>query len=97
MKPRAQIIEIIEVMRRYRITLDDLIQIGGEDFSSSSLKRIEKARRVEKCWSLMARLSVNFADLEDAPPPQHPTNDHEGGVARVTFRKPLKTQGFLEL
>jgi hypothetical protein len=54
-------------MRRNRLALDDLIEIGGEDFRSASPKRIEKARRVEKCWSLMARLSVKFADLEQAP------------------------------
>ena len=51
-------------MRRNRLALDDLIEIGGEDFRSASPKRIETARRVEKCWSLMARLSVCFADLE---------------------------------
>ena len=45
-----------------------LTQIGGEDFKSTP-KRIEKARRVEKCWSLMARLSVKFADLEQASQP----------------------------
>jgi len=42
-------------------------QIGGEDLKSSNPKRSEKARRVEKCWSLMTRLSVPFADLEQAP------------------------------
>jgi hypothetical protein len=68
-KPRAQIIEIIDLMQKHGLDLDDLIQTGGEDFRSPSPKRIEKARRVEKCWSLMARLSVNFADLENAPPP----------------------------
>ena len=54
-------------MRRNRLVLDDLIQVGGEDFGSASPKRIEKARGVEKCWSLMTRLSVPFADLEQAP------------------------------
>jgi hypothetical protein len=63
------VVEILDYMRKNRLALDDLIQIGGEDFSSASQKRIEKARRVEKCWSLMARLSVKFADLEATPPP----------------------------
>jgi hypothetical protein len=63
------VVEILDFMRRNRLALDDLIQVGGEDFSSASQKRIEKARRVEKCWSLMARLSVKFADLEQTPPP----------------------------
>ena len=64
-----------------------LTQIGGEDFKSTP-KRIEKARRVEKCWSLMARLSVKFAD-------RYPTNGHEGDMARVAFQKSLKIKKFL--
>jgi hypothetical protein len=59
--------EIFNLIRRYGLALDDLVQIGGEDLKSSNPKRVEKARRVEKCWSLMARLSVRFADLEQAP------------------------------
>jgi hypothetical protein len=58
--------EIFDLMRKYGLTLDDLIQIGGEDFRSFS-KQIEKARRVDKCWSALARLLVGFADLEQAP------------------------------
>ena len=68
-KPRQAVVEILDFMRRNRLALDDLIEIGGEDFRSTSPKRIEKARCVEKCWSLMARLSVKFADLEQAPQP----------------------------
>jgi hypothetical protein len=34
---------------------------------SSNLKHVEKARHVEKAWALMARLSVKFAELEQAP------------------------------
>jgi hypothetical protein len=67
-KPRQAVVEILDFMRKNRLTLDELIQVGGEDFRSASDKRIEKARRVEKCWSLMAGLSVKFADLEGAPP-----------------------------
>ena len=66
-KPRQAVVEILDFMRRNRLALDDLIQIGGEDFRSPSPVRKEKARRVEKCSSLMARLSVKFADLEQAP------------------------------
>ena len=66
-KPRQAVVEILDFMRRNRLVLDDLIQVGGEDFGSASPKRIEKARGVEKCWSLMTRLSVPFADLEQAP------------------------------
>jgi hypothetical protein len=58
---------ILDFMRKRGLTLNDLIQISGEDFRSPSPTRKEKARRVEKCWSLMARLSVRFTDLEQAP------------------------------
>ena len=68
-KPRQAVVEILDFMRKRGLTLRDLIEIGGEDLKSSNPKRKEKARRVEKCWSLMARLSVKFADLEAALPP----------------------------
>jgi len=68
-KPRQAVVEIFDFMRKRGLTLNDLIQIGGEDFRSPSPMRKEKARRVSKCWELMARLSVKFADLEAAPPP----------------------------
>jgi hypothetical protein len=68
-KQHAQaVVEILDFVRMRGLTLDDLIQIGGKDFRSAPT-RIEKARRVEKCWSLMARLSVKFTDLEQTPQP----------------------------
>jgi hypothetical protein len=66
-KPQQAVVEILDFMRKHGLTLSDLIEIGGEDLKSSNPKRKEKARRVEKCLSLMARLSVKFADLEAAP------------------------------
>ena len=48
---------VFDFMRERRITLDDLINVGGEDKSP-------KARKVEDAWALMARLGVVFADLE---------------------------------
>ena len=60
--------EILALMSKCGLALDDLIRIGGEDLKSSNPKRSEKARRVEKCWSLMARLSVRFAGRIDARP-----------------------------
>ena len=79
-KPRQAVVEILDFMRRNRLALNDLIEISGEDFGSASPKRIEKARCVEKCWSLMARLSVKFADLEQAPnnPPTRPSRRRRG-------------------
>ena len=61
------VVEILDFMRKHHLALVDLIEIGGEDLKSASAKKVEKAKRVEKCWSLMARLSVRFADLEQAP------------------------------
>jgi hypothetical protein len=65
-KPRQAIVEILDFMRSRDLALNDLIQIGGEDLKSSNPKCAEKAHRVSKCSELMARLSVKFADLEQA-------------------------------
>jgi hypothetical protein len=79
-KPRRAVLDILDWMRRRGLTLNDLIQIGGEDLKSSNPKRVEKARHVERCWSLIARLSVKFADLEQAPgqPPTKPARRRPG-------------------
>ena len=66
-KPRQAVVEIFDFMRQRGLALDDLIQVSGEDLKSPNPKHVEKTRRVEKCWELMARLSVKFADLEQAP------------------------------
>ena len=84
--------EIFDLMRKRGLVLDDLIEIGGQDLCSST-KQVAKAHSVEKTWALMARLSVKFADLEQAP--DNPRlNRHEGDVARRCFHKPLKTNSF---
>jgi hypothetical protein len=70
-KSRQAVVEILDFMRKHGLTLSDLIEIGGEDLKASNPKRKEKARRVEKCWSLMARLSLCYAHLEAAPAPRH--------------------------
>ena len=56
-------------MRKHKLTLDDLIEIGGEDLQSPDYRKAERARHVERCWQMMARLSICFDDLE-----------HTGGV-----------------
>jgi len=83
--------EILAFMSKCGLALDDLIQISGDDLKSSNPKRAEKARRVSKCWELMARLSVCFADLEQVSRLER----HEGDVATATSQKLLKTHGFL--
>jgi hypothetical protein len=64
--------QVFDFMRKRGLALTDLIEIGGEDLESRDLKKREKARSVEKCWSLMARLSVSYANLEQATT-EHPT------------------------
>ena len=54
---RLKTAAVFDFMRERRITLDDLINVGGEDKSP-------KVRKVEDAWALMARLGVVFADLE---------------------------------
>jgi hypothetical protein len=44
-KPRQAVVDILDFMRSRGLTLDDLIQIGGEDLKASNPKRVEKARR----------------------------------------------------
>ena len=56
--------EVFVFMKKHGLTLEDLIEIGGEDLKSPNPKKVEKAKRVEKCWALMARLSVSYANLE---------------------------------
>src|SRR6516165_218338 len=72
-KPRQAVVEVLDLMRKRGLSLDDLIQVGGEDLKSPNPKRVKKAHYVEKAWALMARLSVKFADLEQAPKPARRT------------------------
>ena len=53
--------EVADFMRKRGLTLDDLVAIVGQDLNG---KLAEKARRVEACWGLMAKLGVKYADLE---------------------------------
>ena len=64
---RAPTIEVFTFMAKHGLTLVDLTEVGGEDLKSPNPKKAEKARRVEKCWSLMARLGIKFRDLENSP------------------------------
>lgn len=80
--------EILGHMRRCRLKLADLIDSGGDDLESSNPTRAEKARRVERTWSHMARRGIKFADLERPPGP----NTHEVGTSSTwrgwVFRSP---------
>jgi hypothetical protein len=63
-KPRQAVVEIFDFMRRHKLTLADLIEVGGEDFRSPDSQIANRARAVSRCWEMMARLSLKFADLE---------------------------------
>jgi hypothetical protein len=55
--------DVFAFMAKQGLTLGDLLVIDGA--TSSNRRQVEKARRVEKYWSLMAKLGVKFADLEN--------------------------------
>jgi hypothetical protein len=61
----ANVEQVCEHMRRLRLSLNDLVDFGGEDLRSPDPHRAGKARSVEKTWALMARLSVQHVDLDD--------------------------------
>jgi hypothetical protein len=67
----AAVAQVFAYLHRHRIALDDLIDIGGDELKAPNAVRRECARRVEQCWSLIARLRVDFAALTGAAP-QHP-------------------------
>jgi hypothetical protein len=68
-----QLEQVLELMRRFRVTPDDLVEAGGQDLPSKGFappapgtpegRRAEKAHRVERCWALMARLGVTHMAL----------------------------------
>ena len=55
--------QVLEFMRKHRLSAVNLVEIGGEDLKIVS--RRKKARAVEECWALMARLGLKYADLEN--------------------------------
>jgi hypothetical protein len=58
--------EVFQFMCRRRLALPDLIEVGGHDLQSPNSQIANRARAVEKCWALMALVSVSYADLETA-------------------------------
>jgi hypothetical protein len=69
--------------QRPRLSVEDLIEIGGEDLRKSVPAKLRaKALRVERCWSLMASLGVKYADLESS---NHPIKSSEGRQAGGRF------------
>ena len=79
-KIASTVAEVLNFMRERGLTLADLIEISGEDLKSSDPTKVEKARRVEKCWNLMVKLCVKFADIENLPSsiPDRPARRRRG-------------------
>jgi len=46
------------------LQVEDLIATGGEDLSSSDIRKVERARHTGQAWQMMARLSIHFTELE---------------------------------
>jgi hypothetical protein len=65
----APVGEMFDFMAKTGLTLADLVEVGGADLKSANPRMAEKAKRTEKCWSLMAQLGVKYADLENSPRP----------------------------
>jgi hypothetical protein len=86
--PRKQVIEpVLEFMRRHGLGLDDLTDIGGEHLKSPASIQREMAARVSRCWELIARNGVNFAELVTAvgamPTPAPRRRRHRAAVEQV--------------
>jgi hypothetical protein len=56
--------QVFALLHRYRLTVEELTEIGGADLKSPDPARAGKARCVEKAWALMARLGVKHVDIE---------------------------------
>ena len=86
--PREEVIEpVLEFMRRHGLGLDDLTNIGGEHLRSPVSIQREMAGRVSRCWELIARNGVNFAELVTAvgsmPAPAPRRRRHRAAVEQV--------------
>jgi hypothetical protein len=65
--PREQVIEpVLRFMQRNGLDLEHLTDIGGEYLKSPVLTQREMAGRVSRCWELIARNGVKFAELVTA-------------------------------
>jgi hypothetical protein len=65
--PREQVMEpVLRFMRRNGLELEHLTDIGGEYLKSPVPTQREMAGRVSRCWELIARNGVKFAELVTA-------------------------------
>ena len=56
--------QVCAFLRRHKLALTDLIEIGGEDLQSPDFRKAERARHVGQAWQMMVRFKIHFADLE---------------------------------
>jgi hypothetical protein len=57
---------VSEFMRKHKLSIADLIEIGGEDLKSPDRKCAHKVRRVADAWKLIAQLGISYVVLENA-------------------------------
>ena len=95
--------QVREFMHQRRLALVDLTAYGGEDLPLPNSERVcnpgrlKKARAVERCWELIAKIGLTYEVLESAPiansappPPNHrtqrpPTRRGEGGDFKTSI------------
>jgi hypothetical protein len=101
MRELAQHVDQIHAFMRQRgLSLGDLTEIGGEDLRSSNSRRVEKARRIERCWALMAQIGVKCDELQErdipavVPKPDFSTRRRRHSTVA---RQAIDTTGDLEL
>jgi hypothetical protein len=58
------VIEVFEYMRKHKLALADLAELGGEDLRHSNPAIVKRARAVERTWERMAAAGLRFVDLE---------------------------------
>jgi hypothetical protein len=84
--PAPNIAVVLAFMSEHGLQLDDLVNVGGEDLNSSNPIRRQMARRVSRCWEIMAREKADFAQLEAAI----------GSMPTAESRRPRHRLGFAQ-
>jgi hypothetical protein len=94
MRERAcNVDHVLELVRRLGLSPADLTAYGAEDLRSANPARAGKARCVEKCWALMARLGVKYIDLPDTAG-QSPDKPPSRRPGRRSAEKPQQYQEY---
>jgi hypothetical protein len=62
--PTATVDEVLSTMRRYRLTLEDLVETGGQDLRDPDSAVREQARAVMRIWRRLAALGVTYDEID---------------------------------